>query len=92
MKPETTPAGCPCSEAQDHVWDYLDGELTEQDCGRIREHLSTCESCARTFDTEQKMKDAVSRACGCDEAPQDLRSRVAALVEGLRRESCRRSQ
>lgn len=83
-------SGGPCTDAQDHVWDYLDGELNDGDCGRIKSHLESCDHCRETFDSEQKMKDAVSRACGCDAAPQDLRSRVVAMVAALRLESCRK--
>lgn len=82
------PCGCPCSEAKQHVWDYLDGEMADGDCGRIRAHLADCDSCRETYDSEQRMKDAVSRACGCDQAPQDLKSKVLAMVDALRREAC----
>ena len=80
----------PCNEASEHVWDYLDGELNDGDCARIKEHLAECEPCRHTFATEQRMKDAVSRACGCDAAPQDLKSKVVAMVAALRSESCRK--
>lgn len=91
--PDTSAGPCtegPCSEATEHVWDYLDGELDEGDCERIKSHVEECEPCRRTYASEQKMKDAVSRACGCDSAPQDLRSKVIAMVDALRRESCRK--
>jgi mycothiol system anti-sigma-R factor len=90
-QPQTQSGPCgggPCDEAQQHVWDYLDGELCEGDCEGIKAHLAQCTPCRELFDSEQRMKDAVSRACGCDEAPQDLRSKITAMVSALRSEAC----
>lgn len=80
--------GGPCSEAQQHVWDFLDGEMTESDCARIRSHIEQCQTCKSLFDNEQKIKSAVSRACGCESAPQALKGKIVALVSALRLEAC----
>jgi len=93
-KAGTAPAGnpCnegPCTEAQSHLWDYIDGELDDVDCTRIRTHLEECPPCGQMFKNERKVKDAVARACGsCEDVPQDLRSRVVAMVSQLRSEAC----
>lgn len=80
--------GGPCSEAQEHVWDFLDGEMTDGDCARIRSHIEDCETCKTLFDSEQRIKQAVSRACGCESAPQDLKGKIVAMISALRIESC----
>ncbi len=85
------PGACsdgPCSEATSHLWDYLDGELSEGDCARIKAHVGECPPCEDLFKNEKKIKDAVSRACGCEHAPQDLRGRVITMIAALRLESC----
>lgn len=85
----STDSDCPCSEANEHVWNYLDGELSEQDCARIKEHLATCTQCRDQYDSELKLKEVVSRSCGCDEVPITLRAEITILVARLRNESCK---
>jgi len=85
------PGACtegPCTEAKSHLWDYLDGEMNAGDCARIKQHVQECPPCEQLFASEQKIKDAVSRACGCEHAPQDLRGRVVSMIAALRLESC----
>lgn len=77
-----------CADAEQHVWDYLDGEMGSKDCARISEHVASCPPCEAMFKNEKKLKDAVSRACGCEEAPQDLRGRIATRLAQLRAEHC----
>lgn len=86
--PEPADSSCPCSEANEHVWNYLDGELGEQDCSRIKEHLAECKECRDQYESEQSLKDAVSRSCGCDEVPITLRAEISVLVARLRNQSC----
>lgn len=78
----------PCTEAKNHLWDYLDGEMSAGDCARIKKHVQECPPCEQLFSGEQKIKDAVSRACGCEHAPQDLRGRIVSMIATLRLESC----
>lgn len=80
--------GLPCNEATEHLWEYVDGELSGQDCARIKKHVETCPPCGQLFHDERKVKDVVARACGCESAPQDLRGRVVAMVAQLRTEMC----
>ena len=78
----------PCTEAQQHLWDYLDGEMSEGDCAKIKAHIEECPPCAETFNNEAKFKEAVQRACGCESAPQDLRSRVVSMIAAFKLEAC----
>ena len=86
-----TTSGCtegPCAEAQEHVWEVIDGEMSAEDCARIRAHFEACPPCDEVYHSERKVKDVVARACGCESAPQDLRGRVTALIVRLRIETC----
>lgn len=78
----------PCTEAQQHLWDYLDGEMSEGDCAKIKAHIEQCPPCAEMFKNEAKFKKAVNRACGCESAPQDLRSRVISMIAAFKLEAC----
>lgn len=87
----TAESGCtdgPCAEAQEHVWEFIDGEMSAEDCARIRAHFQVCPRCDEVYHSERKVKDVVARACGCESAPQDLRGRVTALIVRLRIETC----
>lgn len=90
-KGSATDSGCtegPCVEAQEHVWEVIDGEMSADDCARIRAHFEACPPCDEVYHNERKVKDVVARACGCESAPQDLRGRVTALIVRLRIETC----
>ncbi|MDP3971542.1 MAG: mycothiol system anti-sigma-R factor [Candidatus Nanopelagicales bacterium] len=78
MNAETggTPAGetgCPCSEADAHMWVFLDGELDQEHCSRIRAHIEQCAKCAERMRNDSRLKEMVARACRCEQAPPALR-------------------
>ncbi|MEI6623496.1 MAG: mycothiol system anti-sigma-R factor [Actinomycetes bacterium] len=81
----------PCGDAKAHLWEYVDGELSEDDCARIRQHIEACPPCGELYINERKVKDAVARACRCECAPQDVRGKVMAMVTQLRIEMCGRA-
>ena len=76
------------ADAKNHLWDYLDGELSDGDCAKIKAHIEECPPCDEQFRNERKIKDAVHRACGCEHAPQDLRSRVISMIASFKLEAC----
>ena len=78
----------PCSDAKNHLWDYLDGELSDGDCAKIKAHIEECPPCGEEFRNEAKVKEAVHRACGCEHAPQDLRSRVISMIAAFKLDAC----
>ena len=73
-----------CSDVIEAVYLYLDGEIDEQNCALIREHLDECGPCLAEYGIEQEVKDIVARSCGCDEVPTNLRSRVLARITEVR--------
>lgn len=73
-----------CQAAVDRLYDYLDGELTDADAGRVREHLAACAHCFEFFDFEAaflRFLEARRQATG---APPALRRRILEdlLAEG----------
>lgn len=73
-----------CREVLDRVFEYLDGEMTYTDVERIRQHLEECSPCLREYDLDEMLKALVRRACGCEAAPQTLRSRILVKITEVR--------
>jgi len=63
------PHETPCTEVLDRVYGYLDGELDDMDCAKIRKHLHECGPCLREYGLEEVVKRVVQKHCGCDPAP-----------------------
>ena len=70
-----------CREVIEAVYLYLDGEQTESDRHRIREHLDECSPCLRQYGIEQEVKTLVARCCGGEIAPDGLRTRVLLRIK-----------
>ena len=69
-----------CSEVLALVYGFLDGELDENDRGRIAHHLDECSPCLRQYGLEQVVKALVNRSCGCDHAPDHLRIQIVTRI------------
>ena len=78
------PHELPCSEVLEQVYVYLDGEMGPDDVDKIREHLDECTPCLRQYGLDQAVKALVARTCGCDLAPEALRSKVLAKIREVR--------
>src|SRR3984893_11460238 len=70
-----------CQEAIHTLYDFLDGELTEDRRTEIQRHLQECSPCLEAFDFEAELKLAIAKKCR-DQVPPALMERVAhALFE-----------
>ena len=78
------PHETPCTEVLDRVYGYLDGELDDLDCAKIRQHLDECGPCLREYGLEEVVKKLVHKHCGSDLVPSDLRSRVLLRIQQVR--------
>jgi mycothiol system anti-sigma-R factor len=76
----------PCVEVLDRIYTYLDGELDQGGCAEVRQHLDECGPCLREFGLEEVVKKLVSKSCGCDPVPGDLRAKVLGRIQTLRAE------
>ena len=77
------PHETPCAEVMDHLYEFLDNELPDGDCGRIRQHLDECGPCLREYGLEEAVKKLVNKSCGCEQAPTDLRAKVLGRIEEI---------
>ena len=41
-----------CSEVLDRVYEYLDNEMGELDCAKIKQHLEECGPCLAEYDLD----------------------------------------
>ena len=73
-----------CSDALDHLYEYLDQQMPEADRDKLAEHLDECSPCLENYGLEQAVKKLVKRCCGHDDVPSDLRSKVMGRIELIR--------
>ncbi len=73
-----------CRQVIEQVYLYLDGEMTDEGCADIRQHLDECSPCLRAYGVDQDIKTLIARKCGCDTAPSELKVRVLARLQSVR--------
>jgi mycothiol system anti-sigma-R factor len=70
----------PCGDVIQRAFEYLDGELADLDCSKIAQHLEECASCLDEYHRNEQLKALVRRSCGCESAPEQLRSKIVAMA------------
>jgi mycothiol system anti-sigma-R factor len=73
----------PCGEVLQRVFEYLDGEMAELDCAKIKTHLEECSGCLDEYQQDELLKAIVRRSCACESAPEQLRTRILATITTL---------
>ena len=73
-----------CREVLRRVFEFLDGEMTEQDVERIRQHLDECSPCLTEYGLDVALKALVRRSCACEQAPEELRERILIKITQVR--------
>ena len=73
-----------CGEVLDHLYEFLDNEMAEGDCAKLRVHFDECSPCLEKYGLEQAIKALIKRSCGCDDTPADLRGKVLARIDSIR--------
>lgn len=69
-----------CLDVVRQLWEYLDGELTDETMAAIREHLAQCRQCYPQFDFERAFLEAVAATRRENPAPQLVRRKVLAKL------------
>ncbi len=82
--PMTAPKGgsyahTDCVEAASQLYDFLDGELTEDKRQAIKMHLEHCAPCFEAFEFEADLKKLVATRCQ-EKVPETLKQRIAAVI------------
>jgi predicted anti-sigma-YlaC factor YlaD len=60
--------------------DYIDGELQEELCRQIDEHLKTCEDCRIVVNTLQKTVDIYKQMDSSKDLPEGVKERLLAKL------------
>jgi len=72
-----------CLEAIEHLYDYLDGELTPEREAAVKAHLGTCAYCFSLFGFEHAYLRFLEARARAQEIPPALRRRILdTLLEG----------
>jgi len=69
-----------CDEVIQRVYEYLDGEMPDMDCAKIKVHLAECAGCLDEYDRDELLKAIIRRSCACEPAPEELRTRILASI------------
>ncbi len=65
-----------CERALAELYEFLDGELTDERRSMLAEHLDACNPCLEVFDFEAELRQVIAQRCR-DEVPQLLWERIA---------------
>lgn len=69
-----------CLDVVRQLWDYLDGELTDESMSEIRTHLAECRDCYPHYDFERAFLDAIAATRNEHPAPNQVRRKVLAKL------------
>lgn len=69
-----------CSEFSLRVYEYIDAEMNDADCVRLRAHLDECGQCLDEYERDMVLKALVRRSCACQPAPATLRLQILARL------------
>ena len=78
------PHETPCSEVLARLYQFIDNELEEADCAKLRQHLEECRRCLEEYGLDEAVKSVVRRACGWEITPSDLRAKVMMRIARVR--------
>lgn len=71
-----------CRETLQRAYLFLDGEiLSVTERHEIRRHLEDCAPCYERVGVEREVSAVVARLKGCHPCPDDLRDRIASLLD-----------
>jgi len=77
---------CRCEELLEHLYEFLDAEISESEVARLQRHVEDCPTCREVTDVETKVRVLLRRSC-TEVAPDTLRMRVVTQLSVLRTES-----
>jgi anti-sigma factor (TIGR02949 family) len=65
-----------CKEAAEHLYEYLDGELTPESEAEVRSHLEDCAPCFKLVGFEDKYLQFLRARARAHKAPDHLKKRI----------------
>lgn len=76
-----------CEETLRRLDDYLDRELNAEEMARVKEHLETCEVCAREYNFEGKILTELKAKLRRVKAPDDLIAKISRSIARYKKEN-----
>lgn len=70
-----------CCELLGQLSEYLDGELAEELCKELEQHIQSCSNCKIVYNTLQKTIDLYQLSGEQDVMPEDVRGRLYKRLE-----------
>jgi mycothiol system anti-sigma-R factor len=70
-----------CNDTLRELEHFLDGELSDDQLGVIRSHLSGCTDCLQAFDFHAELKTVIATKCHNDEMPPGLMARIQSCFD-----------
>ena len=80
------PTPCSCAEAFEHLQNYLDRELSQEDIVSLEAHLATCEGCAGAYKFEENMLKCVRAKVQATKLPDGLATRILNAIDTTSKE------
>jgi mycothiol system anti-sigma-R factor len=71
-----------CAEAVKQLWEYLDGELSDESRAAVEEHLSFCRRCCGEVEFAAELRGFLAREAA-EELPDDVRTRLLATLDEI---------
>ena len=71
-----------CSDAVRQLWDYLDGNVGEDDRHAIEKHLDVCKRCCGEAEFAVELRRFLVTQT-YDDLPPDTQNRLTAFLEGI---------
>jgi mycothiol system anti-sigma-R factor len=68
-----------CDDALNELYTFLDGELTTEKRGQIKQHLDDCNPCIEAYDFESELRIVIASKCK-ETVPDELRRRIAEAI------------
>ncbi|MFQ5965637.1 MAG: mycothiol system anti-sigma-R factor [Candidatus Scalinduaceae bacterium] len=65
-----------CKEAINQLYEFLDNELDDYNCSKIKKHLDICQKCCEKFEFEQTLKKIVRDRTRIHRVPQYVRENI----------------
>ena len=72
-----------CREVLQHLYEYLDNELTDDVVEKINDHLEACKSCFDQYEFEKLLHKLIVKKGGVSVETEHLKSRVLNQIKGL---------
>lgn len=77
---DTTLEQMSCEERLERIYQYIDDPLSCQDLEELQNHLQECPGCAKEYDLECIIRQAVRRTCK-ETAPISLKDRIMGFID-----------